>query len=202
MAVSSMLSKQPFGADVINRISAVMRSREPRATQKLAHASLSELVEEVCDEAGIDLSTSGSHWLSNATMTHLALGIDPEPLGVAPFILSAGLPEILATDLGLSVHRGERLCSGRSAPRRVTSPGFASGMNRDARVRLFIDTARTARSSGSRSGCSRPPRPLAPRPAQPSGAAYEPPTAPSRRDADAVGFRGRPPVGTAAGGSG
>src|SRR5260370_1875135 len=73
---------------------------------ELAHSSLSDLVTEVCDEAGVDpyevyeVAVAG-----NATMTHLALGIDPEPLGVAPFILAARLmPEILAADIGLPVH--------------------------------------------------------------------------------------------------
>jgi uncharacterized 2Fe-2S/4Fe-4S cluster protein (DUF4445 family) len=41
----------------------------------------------------------------NATMTALVLGIDPEPLGVAPFIIStASLPELLARDVGVRVH--------------------------------------------------------------------------------------------------
>ena len=45
----------------------------------------------------------------NATMTALVLGIDPEPLGVAPFILSTHTPpEVLAGELGLPVHPGAR----------------------------------------------------------------------------------------------
>ena len=108
MAVSSMLSKQqPFGADVISRISAVMMDPDNLGRlATLAHESLGELVGEVCEQAGIDpLDVYEVALAGNATMTHLALGIDPEPLGVAPFILSARLlPEVLASDLGLSVH--------------------------------------------------------------------------------------------------
>ena len=147
MAVGSMLSKQqPFGADVISRISAVMLQPENlgRLTE-LAHASLSELVEEVCDQAGIDpLDVYEIALAGNATMTHLALGIDPEPLGVAPFILSARLlPEILAADLGLPVHPRARAvvfpAFGAYVGGDITAGLLASGMNRDARVRLFID---------------------------------------------------------------
>jgi uncharacterized 2Fe-2S/4Fe-4S cluster protein (DUF4445 family) len=147
MAVSSMLSKQqPFGADVISRISAVMLEPDnlERLTE-LAHASLSELVEEVCDEAGIDpLDVYEVALAGNATMTHLALGIDPEPLGVAPFILSARLlPEILAADLGLPVHPRARAvvfpAFGAYVGGDITAGLLASGMNRDARIRLFID---------------------------------------------------------------
>jgi uncharacterized 2Fe-2S/4Fe-4S cluster protein (DUF4445 family) len=80
----------------------------------------------------------------NATMTHLALGIDPEPLGVAPFILSARLlPEVLASDIGLSVHPRARAvvfpAFGAYVGGDITAGLLASGMNRDARVRLFID---------------------------------------------------------------
>ena len=147
MAVGSMLSKQqPFGADVISRISAVML--EPgnldRLTE-LAHASLSELVGEICDEAGIDpLDVYEVALAGNATMTHLALGIDPEPLGVAPFILSARLlPEILAADLRLPVHPRARAVVfpsfGAYVGGDITAGLLASGMNSDARIRLFID---------------------------------------------------------------
>src|SRR5215467_14189996 len=147
MAVGSMLSKQqPFGADVISRISAVMLQPENlgRLTE-LAHASLSQLVDEVCDQAGIDpLDVYEIALAGNATMTHLALGIDPEPLGVAPFILSARLlPEILAADLGLPVHPRARAvvfpAFGAYVGGDITAGLLASGMNRDARIRLFID---------------------------------------------------------------
>ncbi len=86
-AVASMLNKQqPFGADVITRISATMM--DPAAQNRLrdlAHETLDELTRDVCAEAGIDpaeiyeIAVAG-----NATMSALALGIDPEPLGVAP----------------------------------------------------------------------------------------------------------------------
>ena len=147
MAVGSMLSKQqPFGADVISRISAVMLEPDnlERLTE-LAHASLSELIEEVCDQADIDpLDVYEVALAGNATMTHLALGIDPEPLGVAPFILSARLlPEILAADLGLPVHPRARAvvfpAFGAYVGGDITAGLLASGMNRDARIRLFID---------------------------------------------------------------
>jgi len=147
MAVSSMLSKQqPFGADVISRISAVMLEPDNlgRLTA-LAHSSLGDLVGEVCDAAEIDpLDVYEVALAGNATMTHLALGIDPEPLGVAPFILSARLlPEILAADFGLQVHPRARAvvfpAFGAYVGGDITAGLLASGMNTDARTRLFID---------------------------------------------------------------
>jgi uncharacterized 2Fe-2S/4Fe-4S cluster protein (DUF4445 family) len=41
----------------------------------------------------------------NVPMTQLALGIDPEPLSMAPFIVAAhDLPPALAADFGVAVH--------------------------------------------------------------------------------------------------
>jgi uncharacterized 2Fe-2S/4Fe-4S cluster protein (DUF4445 family) len=77
-------------------------------------------------------------------MTHIALGIDPEPLGVAPFIMSARqLPEVLAADLEIPAHPRARAflfpAFGAYVGGDITAGLLASGMNRDARTRLFID---------------------------------------------------------------
>jgi uncharacterized 2Fe-2S/4Fe-4S cluster protein (DUF4445 family) len=77
-------------------------------------------------------------------MVHLVLGIDPEPLGVAPFILSARLlPEVRARDLGVPAHPQARAvvfpAFGAYVGGDITAGLLASGMDRDPRVRLFID---------------------------------------------------------------
>ncbi len=146
-AVASMLNKQqPFGADVITRISATMIDPDALGRlSELAHATLAELTSEVCTEAGVDpthvyeIAVAG-----NATMTALALGIDPEPLGVAPFIMSsATLPELLATDVGVHVHPRARAvvlpALGAYVGGDIVAGMLASGMDRDKRMRLFID---------------------------------------------------------------
>jgi uncharacterized 2Fe-2S/4Fe-4S cluster protein (DUF4445 family) len=149
VAVESALNKQqPFGADVITRISATMM--DPGALdklQRLAAETLAELASEVCAAGGVapgevyEVAVAG-----NATMTHLVLGIDPEPLGMAPFILATRLlPEVLAADLGLgpAVHPRARAVMfpafGAYVGGDITAGLLAAGMDRDARVRLFID---------------------------------------------------------------
>ena len=147
VAVDSMLNKQqPFGADVITRISAVMM--DPAALGRLsglAHETLAELARSVCEQGEVDptevyeVAVAG-----NATMTHIALGIDPEPLGVAPFIMSTRLyPEILAADLGIRAHPRARAvvfpAFGAYVGGDITAGLLASGMDRDARTRLFVD---------------------------------------------------------------
>jgi len=149
VAVESTLNKQqPFGADVITRISATMI--DPGALdklQQLAQETLAELARAVCEAGGVqphevyEVALAG-----NATMTQLVLGIDPEPLGMAPFILAARLfPEVLTADAGLAgaTHPRARAvvfpAFGAYAGGDITAGLLASGMDRDARVRLFVD---------------------------------------------------------------
>ena len=147
LAVASMLNKQqPFGADVITRISATMMDPEalPRL-RDLARDTLVELTENVCEQAGVDPAHVYEVALAgNATMTALALGIDPEPLGVAPFVMaSSTLPKLLAADLGLSLHPGARAvvlpALGAYVGGDIVAGMLATGMDRDKRIRLFID---------------------------------------------------------------
>jgi len=147
LAVHSMLNKQqPFGGDVITRISATMM--DPNALERLrdlAQSTLQELASDVCTEAGVapaevyEVAVAG-----NATMSALLLGVDPEPLGVAPFIMStASWPTVLARDLGLDLHPGARAvlfpALGAYVGGDIIAGLLASGMDRDKRTRLFID---------------------------------------------------------------
>jgi uncharacterized 2Fe-2S/4Fe-4S cluster protein (DUF4445 family) len=147
VAVKSMLNKQqPFGADVITRISATMM--DVTALDRLrgfAQQTLAELSAEVCEEAGVDpLNVYEVALAGNATMTQLALGIDPEPLGVAPFIMvSASFPDVQASELGINVHpRAKAVIMpslGAYVGGDIVAGALASGMDRDKRLRLFID---------------------------------------------------------------
>jgi uncharacterized 2Fe-2S/4Fe-4S cluster protein (DUF4445 family) len=147
VAVESMLNKQqPFGADVIARISATMLDPATRGKlQQLAQQTLAELSAAACKAAGVppeevyEVALAG-----NATMVHLVLGIDPEPLGVAPFIMSTRLlPEVRAHDLGVPAHPQARAvvfpAFGAYVGGDITAGLLASGMDRDPRIRLFID---------------------------------------------------------------
>jgi uncharacterized 2Fe-2S/4Fe-4S cluster protein (DUF4445 family) len=147
VAVRSMLNKQqPFGGDVITRISAAMMDPDtlPRLTAA-AHATLNELTREVCEEGGVRLEEVYEIALAgNATMTQLALGIDPEALGVAPFVMATrSLPDLLASEIGLDVHPRARAflfpALGAYVGGDIVAGMLASGMDRDKRLRLFID---------------------------------------------------------------
>jgi uncharacterized 2Fe-2S/4Fe-4S cluster protein (DUF4445 family) len=147
LAVRSRLNKQqPFGADVISRISATML--DPDALGRLraaASETLQELIDEVCADAGIaptdiyELALAG-----NVTMTSLLLGIDPEPVGVAPFVMATrSYPDLPAAELGVTLHPGARAtifpALGAYVGGDIVAGLLAAGMTRDRRLRLFID---------------------------------------------------------------
>jgi len=174
VAVRSMLNKQqPFGGDVISRISATML--DPAALGELrsrVHATLAEIAAEACEEAGVapeevyEISVCG-----NVTMTQLALGIDPEPLSMAPFVVAAHeLPPVRASEFGPRVH--ERAPAfvfpsvGAYVGGDIVAGLLATGLTRDRRLRLFIDVgtnSEIALGSNERVVCT----------AAPAGPAFE-----------------------------
>ena len=147
VAVASRLNRQqPFGADVITRISATMLDAAALGRlQELAGETLDELAQQVCAEGGVEPERVYEVALAgNATMTALALGIDPEPLGVAPFVMSsAHPPTVLADDIGLHLHARARAsvfpALGAYVGGDIVAGMLATGMDRDKRTRLFID---------------------------------------------------------------
>jgi len=146
-AVRSILNaQQPFGADVISRISATMMDEAALDRLKQhAHDTLQQLTDEVCEEGGVDPAEVYEVVVTgNVTMMQLALGIDPEPLSMAPFTIAARtLPEAKAADFGLRVH--ERAPAvlfpalGAYVGPDIVAGILATGLTLDRRVRLFID---------------------------------------------------------------
>ncbi|HLY51153.1 MAG TPA: ASKHA domain-containing protein [Solirubrobacteraceae bacterium] len=147
LGARSMLNRQqPHGADVITRISATMMDDEALAMLRArAHETVATLTAEVCEEARVDprevyeITVCG-----NVTMMHLALGIDPEPLSMAPFIVSThSWPEMRASEFGAPVHpRAPAFVFpslGAYVGGDIVAGMLATGLTRDRRLRLFID---------------------------------------------------------------
>jgi len=146
-AVRSMLNRQqPYGADVITRISATMMDDHALAAlRERAHETLAELTAEVCAEAEVapgevyEITVCG-----NVTMMQLALGIDPEPLSMAPFVVSTHtFPPVAASEFGVAVHpRAPAFVFpslGAYVGGDIVAGMLATGLTRDRRLRLFID---------------------------------------------------------------
>ena len=80
----------------------------------------------------------------NVTMMQLALGIDPEPLSMAPFVVSTHeFPPACAAEFGVSVHpRAPAFVFpslGAYVGGDIVAGMLATGLTRDRRLRLFID---------------------------------------------------------------
>jgi uncharacterized 2Fe-2S/4Fe-4S cluster protein (DUF4445 family) len=146
-AARSMLNRQqPYGADVITRISATMLDeRALGALRERAQETLAELTLEVCELAGVEPREVYEITIcGNVTMLQLALGIDPEPLSMAPFVVCAhSLPPLRARDFGVPVHPRAPAFSfpslGAYVGGDIVAGLLATGMTRDRRLRLFID---------------------------------------------------------------
>jgi uncharacterized 2Fe-2S/4Fe-4S cluster protein (DUF4445 family) len=147
LQVRSMLNRQqPFGADVITRISATMMDDTAlQALRDRAHETMAELTAEVCAEAEVapeevyEITVCG-----NVTMMQLALGIDPEPLSMAPFVVAThDFPPAAAADFGVAVHpRAPAFVFpslGAYVGGDIVAGMLATGLTRDRRLRLFID---------------------------------------------------------------
>jgi uncharacterized 2Fe-2S/4Fe-4S cluster protein (DUF4445 family) len=147
VAVASMLNRQqPYGADVITRISATMMDETALGELRLrAHETMASLSAEVCAEAGVpagevyEITVCG-----NVTMMQLALGIDPEPLSMAPFVVATHtFPPVRASEFGVEVHpRAPAFVFpslGAYVGGDIVAGMLATGLTRDRRLRLFID---------------------------------------------------------------
>ena len=175
---------------MITRISATMMDPEALGRlQSLAGETLDELALQVCTEGGVDPAYVYEVAIAgNATMTALVLGIDPEPLGVAPFVQTTSQPPVvLADEIGLHLHPRARAAffpalgayvggdivaghAGHRAWTATSAPGCSS------------TSAPTARSCSATATPSSPPRPRPVRPSRAvrSAAACARPTVPSR----------------------
>jgi uncharacterized 2Fe-2S/4Fe-4S cluster protein (DUF4445 family) len=146
-AVRSMLNRQqPYGADVITRVSATMM--DDGALEQLrqrAHETFAELTAEVLADASVDphevyeITVCG-----NVTMMQMALGIDPEPLSMAPFTVATHtFPPTRAVEFGVNVHPRASAyvfpSLGAYVGGDIVAGMLATGLTRDRRLRLFID---------------------------------------------------------------
>lgn len=148
-AVRSALNGQaPYGADVISRISYTMMEPEGLATlQSRVVETINNLLESLLAEAGVAReNVYEAVAVGNATMLHLLLGIDPEPISVAPFIPTlTEAVTVPASQIGLQLHPEARLSTlphlgayvGADIVGGVLATGLARGS--DERLRLYID---------------------------------------------------------------
>ncbi len=148
-AVQSVLNGQAaYGADVIARISQAML--EPGSLAALRAAivdTLNRLLDDLLAVSGLAREhIYEAVAVGNTTMLHLLLGINPEPIGVWPFIPAVQAAVTLpAAEIGLRLHPEGRVSTlphlGAYVGADIVAGVLATGLVRhqDDRWRLYID---------------------------------------------------------------
>lgn len=145
---SALNGQAPFGADVISRISHVMLEDDGLATmQQRIVLTLNGLIDQILAASAVERErVYEAVVVGNATMLHLLLGIDPEAIGVGPFIPAVQAAVTLpAAELGLRLHPQARLSTlphlGAYVGADIVAGVLATGLarNRDGQMRLLID---------------------------------------------------------------
>ena len=151
-ASAGMMNPQiRFGEDLMSRVSYVMMNPggEEQLTQVVREA-IAELATEVTEAAGVSPADVLEITLvGNPVMHHLLLGIDPTPLGTAPFALatedSTTLP---ARQLELGLHPGARAyllpCIAGHVGADTAAMLLAEAPYRDEAVTLLVDVGTNA----------------------------------------------------------
>lgn len=113
LAAQTALNPQAmYGEDVISRMTHIQKDPSTLATmQQMLVEELNRLVAEACAASGIEAGdVVDAVIVGNPTMQHILLGINPEPLGRAPYqpVWSEGA-EVEAASLGLAIARHARV---------------------------------------------------------------------------------------------
>lgn len=136
-----------LGDDVLARIQLCCTDPEmvTRLQESICRDTLLPLAREACAEAGVALKQVGGIAIAgNSTMLHLLFGIDPSPMGIAPFTPrflehqvqhanTVGLCELPSIPLhtlpGLAAYVGADIAAGI----------FATGLHYETQPTLFVD---------------------------------------------------------------
>ena len=139
-----------FGEDLMSRVSYVMMNPGGEADlTSVMRAAIDELVDELCEDAGADRRRV--HELvvvGNPIMHHLVLGIDPTPLGAAPFTLTtASAVQGRAADIGVelpcaSLYLGPCIAGHVGAD--AAAATLAEGPHRGVEPMLVVDVGTNA----------------------------------------------------------
>jgi len=147
LAEKSLLNRQAvFGADVISRIAYTTGSDTRRQEMQVAALeTLNQLVIELADEAGIE-ERQIYHVMvvGNPTMLHLMLGIDAQPIAVAPFVTAfSNQQDVEAAELKLAIRPTARVQTlpfiGAYVGADTVGGLHATDLLRSKELRLFVD---------------------------------------------------------------
>ena len=139
-----------FGEDLMSRVSYVMMNPggETELTASVRGA-IDELAGELCDAAGVDRRrVHDLVVVGNPIMHHLVLGLDPTPLGAAPFTLTtAAAVRGRAADIGIDLPCAALYvgpCIAGHVGADAAAVALAEGPHRAAEPMLVVDVGTNA----------------------------------------------------------
>ena len=139
-----------FGEDLMSRVSYAMLN--PGGAAELTNAvraTINQLVSELCEAAGVSrASVCDLTVVGNPIMHHLVLGIDPTPLGAAPFTLAVrdGV-WAMAADIGVDLPDAALYvgpCIAGHVGADAVAAMMAEGPHRSPRPQLLVDVGTNA----------------------------------------------------------
>ena len=110
----SMNPQIRFGEDLMSRVSYVMMNQGGDvAMTQVVREAFNQLAKRAAKSAGIHIEDIlDMTVVANPIMHHLFLGIDPTPLGGAPFTLATDQMQVMrAAELDIHLHREARVCT-------------------------------------------------------------------------------------------
>ncbi|MGH7499156.1 MAG: ASKHA domain-containing protein, partial [Gemmatimonadales bacterium] len=144
--VSTLNRQAPSGADVIARISHAMVGAAEREELRVAILNtVNDLLRELYESTGVGReSVYEAMVVGNATMLHLLLGVDPEAIGVSPFIPAFRHQLCLrAGEAGVEIHPNGQVQTlpliGAYVGADIVAGVLASGLAQDSKLRLLVD---------------------------------------------------------------
>ena len=153
-AVASAGTANPqirFGEDLMSRISFLMMNPNDRgALTDAVRGAIATLITRLAGQVGITPEEIlEAVFVGNPVMHHLYLGIDPTPLGQAPFALAvSGALRLAARDLGLAIHPCARVylppCIAGHVGADAAAVALADGPQHHDEVTLVIDVGTNA----------------------------------------------------------
>ena len=151
LATNGVMNPQiRFGDDLMSRVSYVMMN--PGGDAELSRAvrsALDHMVGELVDEAELDRDVVlDMAIVANPIMHHVLLGIDPTPLGQAPFVLATdGAVTTRATDLDIAAPFAEVYllpCIAGHVGADTAGAMLAEGPHRSEQLQLLVDVGTNA----------------------------------------------------------
>jgi uncharacterized 2Fe-2S/4Fe-4S cluster protein (DUF4445 family) len=140
-----------FGEDLMSRVSyALLHDDGGAQLTATVREALAGMIAELCDGAGVDPSAVLEVVVvGNPIMHHLVFGLDPRPLGSAPFPLATtGAVTAAADAMGLGVHAAARVwappCVAGHVGADTTAMVLAESPHRGDDVLLLVDVGTNA----------------------------------------------------------